>query len=153
MILTTFSVQSLWPLALLVGVAVIIPVLLSIFKLKIIPSLVIEIIAGIVIAVIPFTRDLFAERNHEGLYVLNSFPEGLYVIGMSIMLFMSGFETDFSVFKRRKKDEQRHLNVVLCSIVLYILTIGLSIGVGYLFREYIKGNLIIGIAILSVFFS
>ena len=65
MILTTFSVQSLWPLALLVGVAVIIPVLLSIFKLKIIPSLVIEIIAGIVIAVIPFTRDLFAERNHR----------------------------------------------------------------------------------------
>lgn len=153
MILTTFSVQSLWPLALLVGVAVIIPVLLSIFKLKIIPSLVIEIIAGIVIAVIPFTRELFAVRNEEGIFVLNSFPEGLYVIGMSIMLFMSGFETDFSVFKRRKKDEQRHLNVVLCATILYILIIGLSIGVGYLFKSYIKGDLVIGIAILAVFFS
>lgn len=153
MLTTTFSVQSLWPLAFLVAVAVIIPVLLSVFKLKMIPSLVVEIIAGIIIAVVPFTRNLFATTNEEGFFILSNFPEGLYIIGMSIMLFMSGFESDFSLLKKPKKDEQKHLNVVLCAVIIYILVIALSIGVGYLMKAYIKGDLIIGIAILAVFFS
>ena len=125
--LTIFSVQQLWPLTILVGIAVIIPILLSIFKIKFIPSLVIEILMGIILSIIPLTRNLFA-TSEGSVTTLSTLPEGLYILGMSILLFMSGFDTDFSVFKRRKKDEPKYLNVLLCSLIIYILVVGLSIG-------------------------
>lgn len=150
--LTIFSVQQLWPLTILVGVAVIIPILLSIFKIKFIPSLVIEIIMGIILSIIPLTRNIFS-TSEGSVTTLSTLPEGLYILGMSILLFMSGFDTDFSVFKRRKKDEPKYLNVLLCSLIIYILVVGLSIGGAYLLKDYVKGNQIIGIAIIAVFFS
>lgn len=152
MFLTVFNVQQLWPLTLLVGIAVIIPILLSIFKIKFIPSLVVEIFMGVILSIIPITRNMFTTIEGN-ITTLSPLPEGLYVIGMSILLFMSGFDTDFSVFKRRKKDEEKHLNPLLCSIIIYILVIGLSIGASYLLKDYIKGDLLIGISIMAVFFS
>ena len=152
MILSVFSVQQLWPLTILVGVAVIIPILLSVFKIKFIPSLVIEILMGIILSVIPITRNLFSTIEGS-VTTLDTLPEGLYILGMSILLFMSGFDTDFSVFKRRKKDEQKHLNVLVCSLIIYILVVGLSIGAAYLLKDYVKGNQIVGISIIAVFFS
>ena len=107
MILSIFSVQQLWPLTILVGLIVLIPILLSVFKIKSVPSLVIEILIGIILSFIPFTRNLFT-TTEGSITTLSTLPEGLYVIGMSILLFMSGFDTDFSVFKRRKKDEKNN---------------------------------------------
>ena len=100
MFLAVFSVQQLWPLTLLVGIAVIIPILLSLFKIKSIPSLVVEILMGVILSIIPITRNMFTTIEGN-ITTLSPLPEGLYVIGMSILLFMSGFDTDFSVFKRR----------------------------------------------------
>ncbi len=152
MTLSVFSVQQLWPLTILVGIAVIIPILLSFFRIKAIPSLVIEILMGIILSIIPFTQKMFITVD-GAVTTLAALPEGIYVIGMSILLFMSGFDTDFSVFKRRKKDEEKHLKVFLCSISIYILVIALSIGASYLLREYINGDLLVGISIMTIFFS
>lgn len=152
MILSVFSVQQLWPFTILVGIAVIIPILLSIFKIKSIPSLVIEILMGIILSLIPFTRNLFS-TTEGSITTLSSLPEGLYVIGMSILLFMSGFDTDFSVFKRRKKDEPKQLKVLLCSVFIYILVCGLSVGAAYLLKDYANHSEWISIALIAVFFS
>ncbi len=152
MILSVFSVQQLWPFTILVGIAVIIPILLSIFKIKFIPSLVIEILMGIILSLIPFTRNLFS-TTEGSITTLSPLPEGLYVIGMSILLFMSGFDTDFSVFKRRKKDEPKQLKVLLCSVFIYILVCGLSVGAAYLLKDYANHSEWISIALIAVFFS
>ena len=88
MFLSVFSVQQLWPLTILIGIAVIIPILLSFFKIKSVPSLVIEILMGIVLSFIPLTRNLFS-TTEGSVTTLSALPEGLYVIGMSILLFMS----------------------------------------------------------------
>lgn len=61
-----FDWSMLWPLVLLIGFGALIPVILSIFKLKFIPDFVIEIIVGIVIAHISQVRDLFLTKAHEG---------------------------------------------------------------------------------------
>lgn len=152
MILSIFSVQQLWPLTILVGLIVLIPILLSVFKIKSVPSLVIEILIGIILSFIPFTRNLFT-TTEGSITTLSTLPEGLYVIGMSILLFMSGFDTDFSVFKRRKKDEPKYLKVFLCAILLYISVCALSVGAAFLLRGFVKHSSGIGIAIIAVFFS
>lgn len=152
MILSVFSVQQLWPFTILVGIAVIIPILLSILKIKFIPSLVIEILMGIILSLIPFTRNLFS-TTEGSITTLSPLPEGLYVIGMSILLFMSGFDTDFSVFKRRKKDEPKQLKVLLCSVFIYIFVCGLSVGAAYLLKDYANHSEWISIALIAVFFS
>lgn len=152
MILSIFSVQQLWPLTILVGIAVIIPIILSVLKIKSVPSLVIEILMGIILSFIPLTRGLFTTVEGS-VTTLSSFPEALYVIGMSILLFMSGFDTDFSVFKRRKKGEPKQLKVFLCAIIIYVLVCALSVGAAYLLRDYVNHSTWVGIAIIAVFFS
>lgn len=148
MFILAFNVQTLWPIALLLGIAVIIPILLDVLKLKIIPSLAIEMLVGVTLALIPATRNLFLEDEHLG-----ALPDGIYAFGMAILLFLSGIDTDFSVFRRSKKGEVSVFPELLFSIIAFTLVVLLSFGASFIFYDKIVGNKITGIALLTICFS
>ena len=84
-ILSTFNFGSLIPIAILLLISVIIPVILSIFGLKFIPVLVVEIICGVIIGNIPFIYEQFVA---EGTLHFSNLIEGIYTIGMAVLLFL-----------------------------------------------------------------
>ena len=150
MYLSSFSIPSLLPIVILLGFGALIPVLLNLLKLKFIPSLAIEILVGLVLALIPYTRNFFVT---EGTNSLNGLNEGAYVVGMATLLFLSGLDTDFSVFKKHKKGDNAIINEYLLSIVCFGLVLALSVGVSFIFLRQIEGDKVIGIVLLSIFLS
>ena len=125
---TNFDLQVLLPIVILLGLAAVIPVILAICRIKFIPVLVIEILTGILLA--SFSSKEFFVNNNE----LTPFMEGLYTIGMGILLFLSGLDTDFTVLGKHKKgDSYLHISrlttillftVILCKVIgIIVLTI------------------------------
>lgn len=151
---SAFSWNSLIPIVILLSFAVIIPIILAGFKLKFIPVLVIEIICGIILGNIPFFKEFFVE---EGTNHFNGFVEGVYTIGLAILLFISGLEVDFSVLKVEKKNNTDTLPALKISLRLILLVILVSFGLSFLFiNNFVSDDLetrIIGIVLLTIIFS
>ena len=82
---TTFDLTILLPIVILLGIAAIIPVLLTLLKIKFIPVLVIEILSGILLGSFA-SKNLFINNGE-----LTPLMEGLYTFGMGFLLFLSGF--------------------------------------------------------------
>ena len=91
---TTFTLESLIPVVILLGLSAIIPVILTVIRAKFIPVFVIEILAGILLASFG-SRSLFVQDDE-----LIPLLQGLYMIGMGILLFLSGLDTDFRLLKK-----------------------------------------------------
>lgn len=148
----SFEWSSIFPVVIMLTIAAIIPVILSILKIKFIPVLVLEIISGMLLANIPYFRDIFAIDNK-----LNIFNEGLYTIGLAMLLFLSGLETDYSILKRKKKGDNLTLPVLKISWFLVIGVIITSLISSFFFKSYLinetKLKLILGIIVLTIFFS
>ncbi len=153
MILTdSFEWTSIAPIVVMLVVASIIPVVLSILKINFIPVLVFEIVIGMILSNIPYFRNIFTNNGN-----LNILTEGLYTMGLAMTLFLSGMETDFSVFKRKKKGNHYTLPILKLSWILVILVILTSLGASFIFKDYIiddtNWKVIVGIIALTIFFS
>lgn len=142
---THFDLKVLIPIALLLFIAAIIPVILSAFKIKFIPVLVVEIVAGILLGSFK-SSELFATHGH-----MNPLMEGLYIVGMGVLLFLSGLDTDFSVFKRvTKKEKCVHINAL--TNILLVIVIALSVVLSLFFSKYMS-NKVLGVVLLTIVFS
>src|SRR5690625_3587789 len=107
---------SIVSLMIVTGVAFFIPILLQRLKLKAIPIVVAEIIAGIIIGKSGF--DL-VDVDNAWLTLLSS-------LGLIYLMFLSGLEIDFSSFKIKKKKEKQpgktnQINPFLISIAVFAL--------------------------------
>lgn len=102
---------SIISLMIVTGVAFFIPILLQRLKLKAIPIVVAEIIAGIIIGKSGF--DLI-DVDNAWLTLLSS-------LGLIYLMFLSGVEIDFSTFKVKKKknstEQQKSNPFVIASVV------------------------------------
>lgn len=139
-----FDFRSLIPIVILLTISAIIPIILSIIHARFIPVVVVEVIVGFILSSFPKMQSIFT--SGEGFSPL---VEGLYVIGLSILLFLSGLDTDFSVMKAKKEQK---FNVGKLTNFLLLAVIIISIGISFLFRKYMN-NSIIGIVLLSIVFS
>ncbi len=137
----TFHFQSLLPIVILLTISAIIPIILSVLHAKFIPVVVIEIVAGFILAWIPKAQVLFTEGNE-----LNPMMEGLYVVGLSVFLFLSGLDTDFSVIRHHK---EKTFPVGKLTSLLLLIVILISVGVSFLFKDFMN-NKAIGITLLSI---
>lgn len=148
----SFEWISIAPIVVMLIVAAIIPIVLSLLKIKFIPVLVIEIVCGMILANIPYFKDMFASNNS-----LKILPEGLYTFGLALLLFLSGLETDYSILKRKKKGENYTISVFKISWILVFSVIALSIMVSFFFKKYLVNDSnwkeIVGIIALTIFFS
>ena len=149
----SFNWDSMIPLVVLLGISVVIPLILSALKLKFIPVLVVEILCGIIIGNIPFIKELFVvEKVH-----FNIFVDGIYTIGLAVLLFLSGLDVDFSVLKNQKKNNHGTLPVFKISWLLIGLVILVSFGLSFIFiNDFVKDDLttkVMGITLLTIMFS
>ncbi|MFC0189101.1 monovalent cation:proton antiporter family protein [Fictibacillus aquaticus] len=101
-----------------------VPLLLQKFRLKLIPVVVAEIIAGIVL-------------GKSGLNVVHpdAWLEILSLLGFIFLMFLSGLEIDFSIFANSKKDSKKsnEPNRVKAASVVFLLIFILSYLISVLF--------------------
>lgn len=139
----TFDLTALIPVVILIAVSALIPTILSILRLKFIPVFVIEILAGIIIGVF----------NKSGIFSTNLMA-GLYAIGMTFLLFLSGLDTDFSVLNKTRKGDGNNINAFKLSIILMIAVIVLSLAVSFGFMHYMnEGKKVEGVFLLTICLS
>lgn len=154
MFLSTFNFNSLIPIAILLFVSVIIPIILSLLGLKFIPVLVLEIICGIIIGNIPFIYEQFVT---EGTLHFNNLIEGIYTIGMAVLLFLSGLDIDYSVLKPSHKNNCKTLPTFKISWILIALVILVSFGLSFTyFNDFVDANIetrVTGVILLTIIFS
>lgn len=114
---------SIISLMIVMGVAFIIPILLQRLKLKAIPVVVAEIIAGIIIGKSGFN---LVDVENAWLTLLSS-------LGLIFLMFLSGVEIDFKSFRSNKKrsNTENKTNPFVISTVVFILMLLLAYGFSY----------------------
>lgn len=139
--------RFLVPLIILLGVSALLSIILSQFKIRIIPTFVLEILVGIVLGVV--LKDFFIDNGFEENVNV------LYVLGFSIILFISGFDIDMEVFNDKQPVAKSHLNIRFVSLFLigmvYIASIVVSIFFTGMFDKKIEGIILLTIAFASTF--
>src|SRR5690625_808467 len=116
---------SIISLMIVTGVAFFIPILLQRFKLKAIPIVVAEIIAGIIIG----------KSGLDLVDVDNAWLALLSSLGLIFLMFLSGLEIDFDSFKVKKDRVARNAkqtNPFLISTIVFGLMLLLSYGLSML---------------------
>jgi len=112
---------SVTSLVIVVSMAFIIPVLLHKFRLNVIPVVVAEIIAGIIIG-----------RSGFDLVTSDIWLETLSLLGFIFLMFLSGLEIDFSAFinKKKKQSDGEGNPFIIATVIflgIFVISYGLSL--------------------------
>ena len=119
---------SFLPLLIVIFLAFLVPITLSRFRKLRLPIVVGEIIAGIIIG-----RSGFGLVQHHEV-VLDLLAE----LGFVFLMFLSGMEIDFSslgLFSNKKKSENQPASPIRLAAISFLLTLGLSILIGFAFTR------------------
>lgn len=107
-------------------IAFITPIILNRLRLHIIPVVVAEIIAGIIIG-----------KTGLNLVGPDKILDTLSSLGFIYLLFLSGLEIDFSLFaskkKHKKKTESNSPNAIFVALMMFLLILIISYAISYLF--------------------
>lgn len=115
--------HSFMSLLVVVLVAFITPIILNKLRIKILPIIVAEIIAGLIIG-----------KTGFDIVEADSLLETLSTLGFIYLLFLSGLEIDFSIFSSKsKKSNSNEPTGIWLPFVIFAMMIGLSYGVSWLF--------------------
>ncbi|MEQ6375517.1 monovalent cation:proton antiporter family protein [Bacillaceae bacterium S4-13-58] len=101
------------------------PILLHRLHLKIIPVVVAEIIAGLILG-----------KSGFGIVEESSWLEILSSLGFIFLMFLSGLEIDFSIFAKRKNSNEKGEKIPSPFVIAAVVFAGifvLSLGLSYLF--------------------
>ena len=138
------------PIIILLSLASVSSILISVFKLKFLPTFAVEILIGLVIAYW-FNADM-ARWGFTGVV------DGIYVLGLSMMMFLSGYDVDFDVFREvRAVDAEKkgagHINIFRTSFFVFALTLLSSLVVAFLINKYFANDKYLGIILLTFVFG
>lgn len=113
---------SLTSLMIVVGVAFLVPVLLHRFRIKVIPVVVAEIIAGLIIG-----------QSGLNLVEEDQWLELLSLFGLIFLMFLSGLEIQFDSFKKKSShlSNKQQVNPFLLAIVIFVAILIVSIFLGF----------------------
>src|SRR5690554_4295659 len=101
------------PIIILLGVSSAICLVVSLLKFRLLPTFVFEVIAGIALG--PIFIKYFKDHNFEQMINF------LYVIGFSMIMFLSGYDANLKLFKDKRKNTKTHINIVRTSIFIIIM--------------------------------
>jgi monovalent cation:H+ antiporter-2, CPA2 family len=118
---------SFTSLVLVILTAFLVPIILNKFRLRIIPVVVAEIIAGIILGKSGF------DVVHPDAWL-----EILSVLGFIFLMFLSGLEIDFSIFaggsnQKKNKQKTKEPNRIFVATVIFLFILILSYGLSLLF--------------------
>ncbi|KYD11794.1 monovalent cation:proton antiporter family protein [Saccharococcus caldoxylosilyticus] len=116
--------SSITSLLIVVVVAFLTPILLNRLRLQVIPVVVAEIIAGIMIG-----------KTGFNLVKPDMWIETLSTLGFLFLMFLSGLEIDFSAFANKPKanKKQKEPNPFVVASIIFLAIFVLSYGLSYLF--------------------
>ncbi|OAT72705.1 monovalent cation:proton antiporter family protein [Parageobacillus thermoglucosidasius] len=116
--------SSITSLLIVVVVAFLTPILLNRLRLQVIPVVVAEIIAGIMIG-----------KTGFNLVKPDMWIETLSTLGFLFLMFLSGLEIDFSAFADKPKTakKQKEPNQFVVASIIFLAIFVLSYGLSYLF--------------------
>ncbi|NLD25810.1 MAG: hypothetical protein GX661_00445, partial [Acholeplasmataceae bacterium] len=86
------------PIIILLGLSTISSIILAVFRLKFLPVFTVEIIIGIIIA--SWFNKYMAELE------MTAIVDGIYVTGLSLLMFLSGYEVEFAAFRDFELNEE-----------------------------------------------
>jgi len=112
---------SLTSLMIVVAIAFVIPILLHQFRLKLLPVVVAEIFAGLII-------------GESGLNIIkeDTWLELLSALGFIYLMFLSGLEIDFRSFSRKTGSRKKGANPLLASLLVFVGIMAASYGLAEL---------------------
>lgn len=113
--------QSLTSLMIVVGIAFVIPILLHQLRLKVLPVVVAEILAGLIIG-----------ESGFNLIQSNTWLELLSALGLIYLMFLSGLEIDFSQFAGGRKSStsrKKGPNPFVASMIVFLGILVVSYGI------------------------
>lgn len=153
------ATQFFIPIIILLGLATIASMLLKIFKLDFLPVFAIEIFIGLIIA--GWFNGLMVELE------LSSVVNGIYTLGLVLLIFLSGYGVEFDVptdvsineendcelCKHKKCWKCKHINVLKVALILTIFAYLAAIAVSFVFWNHISGNKVLGIILLTLVFA
>ncbi|WP_244865261.1 monovalent cation:proton antiporter family protein [Xylanibacillus composti] len=111
---------SLTSLLIVVAAAFLIPILLRVFRLKLIPVVVAEIVVGLIIGHSGF--NIIQEDEMLGL---------LSMFGFIYLMFLSGLEIDFQALSRKKSRKKDEVNPLLPAFLVFVGIMIVSFGLAY----------------------
>ncbi|NBI29140.1 cation:proton antiporter domain-containing protein [Chengkuizengella marina] len=132
---------ELTSLMIVVTIAFLVPILLHRFHLKMIPVVVAEIIAGLIIG-----------KSGLNLISEDQWLELLSLFGFIYLLFLSGLEIDFASFKKKKAVEDNKVNPLLLSLIILVGVFVVSFGLSYtlLWMNLIEDPLLMTLIIATI---
>ncbi|MGM7700933.1 monovalent cation:proton antiporter family protein [Pseudalkalibacillus sp. Hm43] len=116
--------HSFMSLLVVILVAFLTPILLNKLRIKMLPIIVAEIIAGLIIG-----------KTGFDIVEADSLLETLSTLGFIYLLFLSGLEIDFSIFssKSKTKKNKEEPSGIWLPFMIFGLMMGLSYGISWLF--------------------
>jgi CPA2 family monovalent cation:H+ antiporter-2 len=116
--------SSITSLLIVVVAAFLTPIILNRLRLQVIPVVVAEIIAGIIIG-----------KTGFNLVKPDMWIETLSTLGFLFLMFLSGLEIDFSAFANKPKanKKQKEPNQFVVASIIFLAIFALSYGLSYLF--------------------
>jgi len=147
------------PIIILLGLATLASILIKVLKLPFLPVFAVEIFIGLIIS---HWFNNYMQELH-----LEHFIEGIYTLGLSLLIFLSGYEVEFDIAedlsinqendckacKRRRCLHCKYINILKVAIRVTLLTYVAALIVSIAFSSHINGNKILGIILLTLVFA
>lgn len=131
---------SLTSLMIVVAIAFCIPILLHKLKLKAIPVVVAEILAGLIIG-----------KSGFNLISGDAWLELLSLFGLIYLMFLSGLEIDFSQFRSKKNSKQQaNPMIIACIVFIGILIVSFGLAYGFTLLGFVSDPYLITIIIATI---
>lgn len=142
------STYVLVPIIILLGASTIISIVVSLFKIRILPTFVIEIVVGIILGV-------FLNAYFDAQEGFRRMADVLYIIGFSLIMFLSGYDINLEMIKDKEPSSAKHINVGRISVFI-LLAVYVIAGLFALifFRYYEKavlGMILVTLTLASTF--
>lgn len=122
-ILSALQTSFLIPILIILGISAAIELFLCSINVKVIPAFVIEILIGIAIA--PWFNKYIIELE------MVSFINALYIVGLSLIIFLSGYEVELGLLKDNERTGSKHINVFRIALGIFIAVLSISVGLGF----------------------
>lgn len=134
------------PIIILLGISAVIACVLSIFKLSLVPNFVVEIFVGMLIGI--WYNDFSVKY---GVETVNNI---VYTIGLVFLLFLSGLDINYNVFKHNADAPTKNVSVVKISFLMiggiYLLAFAFSWLFSFIYGDHFLGETIGGMIILTI---
>lgn len=155
----TYTTQFFIPIILLLGLSALTSILIYLFHLKFLPAFAVEIVVGFVIS--GWFNRYIGQNN------MVSIVDGIYALGLVMIMFLSGYDVDFDVFDdlninqqndcntchHRKCRHCKHVHIFKTVILITVLTFAASVFVSFLFSSQVTGNRILAIILMTLIFA